>query len=115
VVVDDQGKDVAEWESVFQMSDGCIVFLEAKYRMTLAHVNKQSKRMSRRAFRQYCSWQDIFGMMMNPVFPLHISLNLCNGKDLSVYGFRAAIVDSCQTSFWPSSYYNHHVQVSWAN
>jgi len=38
VVVDDQGKDVAEWESVFQMSDGCIVFLEAKYRMTLVRI-----------------------------------------------------------------------------
>jgi hypothetical protein len=38
VLLDDQGKDVAEWEGIFQMSDGCIVFLEAKYRMTLVSI-----------------------------------------------------------------------------
>jgi len=47
VVVDDQGKDASEWEGIFQMSDGCIVFLEAKYRMTMAHVDKQANRMSK--------------------------------------------------------------------
>ena len=34
VLVDDQGKDIAEWEAVFEMPDGCIIFLEAKYHMT---------------------------------------------------------------------------------
>lgn len=29
------GKNVAEWEAVFQLSDGSIIFLESKYRMTL--------------------------------------------------------------------------------
>jgi hypothetical protein len=38
VIVDDQGKDIAEWEGIFQMSDGCTVFLEAKYCMTIVCI-----------------------------------------------------------------------------
>jgi hypothetical protein len=35
VVKDSQGKDVSEqWEAVYQLSDGCVVFLESKYRMS---------------------------------------------------------------------------------
>jgi hypothetical protein len=34
VIKDKQGKDVCEWEGVYQLSSGCIVFLEAKYRMS---------------------------------------------------------------------------------
>ena len=33
-VIKDKKRDVAEWEAIFQLSDGCIVFLEAKYRMS---------------------------------------------------------------------------------
>jgi hypothetical protein len=29
------GKDIAEWEAIFRLSNGRLVFLEAKYRMTL--------------------------------------------------------------------------------
>ena len=28
------GKDVGEWEAIYELSDGCIVFLETKYRMS---------------------------------------------------------------------------------
>jgi hypothetical protein len=34
VVQDSQGKDVNEWQAVYQLSYGCVVFLEAKYRMS---------------------------------------------------------------------------------
>jgi hypothetical protein len=27
------GKDVGEWEAIYQLSDGCIVFLKMKYQM----------------------------------------------------------------------------------
>ena len=40
VVKDAQGKDVSEWEAVYQLSDGCVVFLEAKYRMSRVSINK---------------------------------------------------------------------------
>ena len=34
-VVKEKGRTVSEWEGIYQLSDGCIVFLEAKYRMTM--------------------------------------------------------------------------------
>lgn len=34
VIQDSQGKDMNEWEAVYKLSDGCLVFLEAKYRMS---------------------------------------------------------------------------------
>ena len=33
VIKDKDGKDVSEWEAIFESSDGCIIFLEAKFRM----------------------------------------------------------------------------------
>jgi hypothetical protein len=36
VIKDTNGRDVDEWEAVFLLSDGCIVFLEAKYRISKA-------------------------------------------------------------------------------
>jgi hypothetical protein len=34
VIKDAQKKDVSEWEAVYKLSDGCLVFLESKYRMS---------------------------------------------------------------------------------
>jgi hypothetical protein len=34
VIQDSQRKDVNEWEAVYKLSDGCLVFLEAQYRMS---------------------------------------------------------------------------------
>ena len=34
VIKDEAGKDVSEWEALYQLSDGGIVFLEMKYRMS---------------------------------------------------------------------------------
>ncbi len=34
VIKDEAGKDVSEWEALYQLSDGGIVFLETKYRMS---------------------------------------------------------------------------------
>jgi hypothetical protein len=34
VIKNAAGKDVSEWEALFQLSDGCFVFLETKYRMS---------------------------------------------------------------------------------
>jgi hypothetical protein len=34
VIKDAAGEDVSEWEAIYQLSDGCIVFLETKYRMS---------------------------------------------------------------------------------
>lgn len=41
VVKDDAGKDVGEWEGIYELSDGCVVFLESKYR-----ISKVSQRIS---------------------------------------------------------------------
>ena len=38
VIKDAKGKDISEWEAVYQLSDGCIVFLEAKYRMSRVSI-----------------------------------------------------------------------------
>jgi hypothetical protein len=35
VIQDKKGKDVAEWEAVFQSLDGCVIFLEAKFHMSM--------------------------------------------------------------------------------
>lgn len=35
VIKDEVGKDVNEWEAVYRLSDGSIVFLETKYRMSM--------------------------------------------------------------------------------
>jgi hypothetical protein len=34
VIQDSQRKDVNEWEAVYKLLDGCLVFLEAQYRMS---------------------------------------------------------------------------------
>jgi len=34
VIINEEGKDVGEWEAIYELSDGCIVFLESKYRMS---------------------------------------------------------------------------------
>ena len=34
VIKDEAGKDVSEWEALYQLSDGRIVFLQTKYRMS---------------------------------------------------------------------------------
>lgn len=47
VVRDKEGKDVGEWGAIFESSDGCIIFLEAKFRMSMEHVYQQSEWMSR--------------------------------------------------------------------
>ena len=62
VVQDKAGKDVGEWAAIFESSDGCIIFLEAKFRMLTVsivsmfipftklyqdHVVEQSEHMSR--------------------------------------------------------------------
>lgn len=47
VVKDVQGKDVSEWEAVYQLADGCVVFLEAKYRMSKVNIDDQLKRVTR--------------------------------------------------------------------
>jgi hypothetical protein len=36
VIQDKAEKDVAEWEAIFELSDGCIIFLEAKFRMSIS-------------------------------------------------------------------------------
>ena len=41
VIINEEGKDVGEWEAIYELSDGCIVFLESKYRMS-----KVSQRVS---------------------------------------------------------------------
>jgi hypothetical protein len=63
VIRDEKGMDVAEWEAIYEMSDGCLIFLEAKYRMSKVchqlfsmiietnkfqqkHVNVQLRRMT---------------------------------------------------------------------
>ena len=38
VVQDKAGKDVGEWEAIFKSSDGCIIFLEAKFRMSMVSI-----------------------------------------------------------------------------
>ena len=38
VVRDKAGKDVGEWEAIFKSSDGCIIFLEAKFRMSTVSI-----------------------------------------------------------------------------
>lgn len=38
VVQDLQGKDVNEWEAVYQLSDDCVVFLEAKFQMSKVSI-----------------------------------------------------------------------------
>ena len=62
VIQDKKGKDVAEWEAVFQSLDGCVIFLEAKFHMSMvglyyllwwytkyyqSHVKNQPERMSK--------------------------------------------------------------------
>jgi hypothetical protein len=63
VIQDEKGKDVAEWEAVLELPDGCVVFLEVKFCMSMvgiyyifvslctkyyqAHINKQPERMSK--------------------------------------------------------------------
>jgi hypothetical protein len=34
VIKNAAGKDVSEWEALYQLSDGCVVFLENRYRMS---------------------------------------------------------------------------------
>jgi hypothetical protein len=34
VIKKGEGKAVGEWEAIYELSDGCIVFLESKYRMS---------------------------------------------------------------------------------
>jgi len=46
VIKDEAGKNVSEWEALYQLSDGGIVFLETKYRMSKAHIDSQSERIS---------------------------------------------------------------------
>lgn len=43
VIKNAAGKDVSEWEALYQLSDGCIVFLEAKYRMSKVSYQKYLK------------------------------------------------------------------------
>jgi hypothetical protein len=38
VIKDKDGVAIAEWEAVFQSSDGCVIFLEAKFRMSLVSL-----------------------------------------------------------------------------
>jgi hypothetical protein len=38
VIQDKAGMDVAEWEAIFESSDGCVIFLEAKLRMSLVSI-----------------------------------------------------------------------------
>jgi hypothetical protein len=38
VVRDKAGKDVGEWGAIFESSDGCIIFLEAKFRMSTVSI-----------------------------------------------------------------------------
>ena len=38
VVRDKAGKDVGEWKAIFESSDGCIIFLEAKFRMSMVSI-----------------------------------------------------------------------------
>lgn len=38
VVKDKEGKVVAEWKAIFQLSDGCVVFLEAQHHMTIVSI-----------------------------------------------------------------------------
>jgi hypothetical protein len=39
VVRDNAGKDVSEWKAIFESSDGCIIFLEAKFRMSMVSIH----------------------------------------------------------------------------
>jgi hypothetical protein len=39
VIQDKAGMDVAEWEAIFESSDGCVIFLEAKLRMSLVSIH----------------------------------------------------------------------------
>lgn len=72
VIRDAKGKDLAEWEAILELPDGCVVFLEAKFRMSMvgiyyifvslctkyyqAHVKRQPERMSKslRAMGKEC-------------------------------------------------------------
>lgn len=47
VIKGKSGKEVGEWDGVYELSDGCVVFLETKYRMSKAHIKDQSKRVSK--------------------------------------------------------------------
>ena len=38
VVQDKEGKNIGEWEAIFESLDSCIIFLEAKFRMSMVSI-----------------------------------------------------------------------------
>ena len=38
VVQDKEGKNIGEWEAIFESLDGCIIFLEAKFRTSMVSI-----------------------------------------------------------------------------
>jgi hypothetical protein len=53
-IYDAEGKYITEWDAIFQLSDGCIIFLETKYRITKLVSKRVILKYSHQYFTYTC-------------------------------------------------------------